>query len=180
MSNQPSAMRDDQKKIGADAIAVHQPLTGHLVYWVGKDSITATDRDWFFATAYLTRERLIERWMKTMRSYYNTDAKRVYYLSMEFLMGRTLMNSLLSLKMDGECRDTLKQQGLSLDRIREMEPDAALGNGGLGRLAACFLDSMATLGLPGYGYGIRYEYGMFSQHIENGRQLEHPDNWLRY
>jgi len=180
MSNQPSAMRDDQKKIGADPIAVHQPLTGHLVYSVGKDSITATDRDWFFATAYLTRDHLIERWMNTMRSYYNTNAKRVYYLSMEFLMGRTLMNSLLSLKMDGECRDTLKQVGVNLDQIREMEPDAALGNGGLGRLAACFLDSMATLGLPGYGYGIRYEYGMFSQHIENGRQLEHPDNWLRY
>src|SRR5271169_2433219 len=93
-------------------------------------------------------------------------------------MGRTLMNSLLSLKMDGECRDTLKQVGVNLDQIREMEPDAALGNGGLGRLAACFLDSMATLGLPGFGYGIRYEYGMFAQRVHDGRQIEFPDHWL--
>ena len=180
MTKQPPATRGDQAFVSTDTIAVNQPLISRLVYSVGKDSITATDRDWFFATAYMTREHLIERWMRTMRSYYNTDAKRVYYLSMEFLMGRALMNSLLSLKKDGEGRDMLKQVGLNLDHIREMEPDAALGNGGLGRLAACFLDSMATLGLPGYGYGIRYEYGMFSQRIENGRQLEQPDNWLRY
>jgi starch phosphorylase len=118
--------------------------------------------------------------MQTMRSYYVTDAKRVYYLSMEFLMGRTLMNSLLNLGIDEPCREALEKNGVDLRQVREMEPDAALGNGGLGRLAACFLDSMATLDLPGYGYGIRYEYGMFSQAIDSGWQVEHPDNWLRY
>ncbi|MDP2639543.1 MAG: glycogen/starch/alpha-glucan phosphorylase, partial [Betaproteobacteria bacterium] len=99
---------------------------------------------------------------------------------MEFLMGRTLMNSLLNLAFEKECSQALQQQGVDLRQVREMESDAALGNGGLGRLAACFLDSMATLNLPGFGYGIRYEYGMFSQRIEGGRQVEHPDNWLRY
>jgi starch phosphorylase len=159
----------------------HRPtLASHLTYTVGKDAITATTRDWYSATAYATRDHLIGRWMDTMRSYYEQDAKRVYYLSMEFLMGRTLMNAMLNLGVEPECRTALEAQGINLDSIREVEPDAALGNGGLGRLAACFLDSMATLQIPGYGYGIRYEYGMFSQEIENGQQVEHPDNWLRY
>jgi glycogen phosphorylase len=178
--SEPSPPLGDKPAIGTGTIAIDQPLINQLVYSVGKDTITATGRDWFFAAAYMTRAQLIERWMRTMRSYYDANAKRVYYLSMEFLMGRTLMNSLLNLKLDEEFRNVLKQVGQNLDEIREIEPDAALGNGGLGRLAACFLDSMATLGLPGYGYGIRYEYGMFSQHIENSRQVEHPDNWLRY
>ena len=159
----------------------HRPtLSSHLTYTVGKDALTATTRDWYSATAYATRDHLIGRWMETMRSYYECDAKRVYYLSMEFLMGRTLMNAMLNLGVEPECRAALEAQGINLDSIREAEPDAALGNGGLGRLAACFLDSMATLQIPGYGYGIRYEYGMFSQGIENGQQVEHPDNWLRY
>jgi starch phosphorylase len=180
--SEPTPPMGGKPVIGTDTIAIDQPLVNRLVNWVGKDFITATDRDWFFATAYMTREKLVERWMRTMRSYYDNHnhSKRVYYLSMEFLMGRTLMNTLLNLKLDQEFRDILMQVGLDLDQVREIEHDAALGNGGLGRLAACFLDSMATLGLPGYGYGIRYEYGMFSQHIENGRQVEHPDNWLRY
>lgn len=155
-------------------------LDKHLVFSVGKDTITATDRDWFFATAYATRDHMIGRWMETMRSYYASDAKRVYYLSMEFLMGRTLMNGMLNLGLEAEQREELKSLGIDLDQIKEVEADAALGNGGLGRLAACFLDSMATLQIPGYGYGIRYEYGMFAQQIENGQQVEHPDNWLRY
>jgi glycogen phosphorylase len=165
---------------GLDADSIRQSLANRLIYSVGKDHITATDRDWFFTAAYVARDRLIDRWMETMRSYYDNDAKRVYYFSMEFLMGRTLMNSLHNLGFDQEYRKVLDELGVDLDKIREMEHDAALGNGGLGRLAACFLDSMATLNLPGYGYGIRYEYGMFSQRIENGRQVEHPDNWLRY
>jgi glycogen phosphorylase len=177
---EPSSPMGDKPAI-TSTIAIDQALINHLVYSVGKDTITATERDWFFAAAYMTRGLLIERWMRTMRSYYDANnAKRVYYLSMEFLMGRTLMNSLLNLKVDAEFRNAFEQVGQNLDDIREMEHDAALGNGGLGRLAACFLDSMATLGLPGYGYGIRYDYGSFSQHIENGRQVEHPDNWLRY
>ena len=126
------------------------------------------------------RERLIERWMETMRSYYRTDAKRVYYLSLEFLTGRLLSNSLLNLGFYDDCREALADLELEYDRIRDVEQDAALGNGGLGRLAACFLDSMATLSIPGYGYGIRYQYGMFRQRIENGYQVEQPDTWLRY
>ena len=165
---------------GTDVASVGKSVVNRLVFSVGKDDIMATTRDWFHATAFMTRDRLIERWMETMRSYYAADAKRVYYLSMEFLMGRTLMNSLLNLGFEKECGEALQQQGIDLRQVREMEFDAALGNGGLGRLAACFLDSMATLNLPGFGYGIRYEYGMFSQRIEGGRQVEHPDNWLRY
>ena len=180
MSKQPSQKRNARNTGGARAATIPQMLVGRMAHSMGKDAITATDRDWYFATAYMTRDHLVERWMRTMRTHYEVDAKRVYYLSMEFLMGRTLMNTLLNLKMEGEFQETLAQAGLSLDNIREMEPDAALGNGGLGRLAACFMDSMATQGLPGYGYGIRYEFGMFSQRIENGRQLEQPDNWLRY
>ena len=164
----------------ASTASVYQSLGHRLVYSVGKDNAMATTRDWFYATAYMTRDQLIERWMQTMRSYYVTDAKRVYYLSMEFLMGRTLMNSLLNLAIEEPCKAALEQHGVDLHQVREIESDAALGNGGLGRLAACFLDSMATLNIPGYGYGIRYEYGMFSRHLDGGRQVEHPDNWLRY
>ncbi|MCE5182191.1 MAG: glycogen/starch/alpha-glucan phosphorylase [Betaproteobacteria bacterium] len=155
-------------------------LADHLTYTVGKDHFTATPRDWFFALAHTTRDQLTERWMETMRRYYRADAKRIYYLSMEFLIGRTLTNSLLNMGHFDECSKAMHNAGNDLEAIYDAEPDAALGNGGLGRLAACFLDSMATLGLPSYGYGIRYEYGMFNQHIEKGRQVEHPDNWLRY
>ncbi|HEY6011435.1 MAG TPA: glycogen/starch/alpha-glucan phosphorylase [Nitrospirota bacterium] len=165
---------------GSDRTSLKQSLSNRLIYSMGKDPITATHRDWFHTTAYAVRERLIGRWIETMRSYYRTDAKRVYYLSMEFLTGRLLSNSLLNMGFCEECRDALAELGLDIERIRELEEDAALGNGGLGRLAACFLDSMATLSLPGYGYGIRYEYGMFTQRIQHGFQVEHPDNWLRY
>ena len=163
-----------------DQAGLKRSLSNHLVYSVGKDPLTATERDWFYTAAAVARERLIERWMETMRSYYREDTKRVYYLSMEFLMGRALMNSVLNLGCDKDFRAAVESMGLDFNAIREIEHDAALGNGGLGRLAACFLDSMATLGIPGYGYGIRYEYGMFTQRIENGCQVEHPDNWLRY
>ncbi|MDO8788176.1 MAG: glycogen/starch/alpha-glucan phosphorylase [Sulfuritalea sp.] len=166
-----------------DAASIRRSLYNRLIYTIGKDPITATDRDWFYAAAAVLRERMIERWMETMRSYYVEDRKRVYYLSMEFLMGRTMMNSMLNICCEQEFNDALSalgEIGLKPENIREMEHDAALGNGGLGRLAACFLDSMATMGIPGYGYGIRYEYGMFHQRIEDGQQVEHPDNWLRY
>ncbi len=180
MTKQPLKPLINHQFAGTDVASVSKSVVNRLVFSVGKDDIMATTRDWFHATAFMTRDRLIERWMETMRSYYAADAKRVYYLSMEFLMGRTLMNSLLNLGFEKECSEALQQQGIDLRQVREMEFDAALGNGGLGRLAACFLDSMATLNLPGFGYGIRYEYGMFSQRIEGGRQVEHPDNWLRY
>src|SRR6185295_3385885 len=117
--------------------------------------------------------------MATMRSYYGADVKRVYYLSMEFLTGRLLLNSLLNLDIESVCREALADLGLKLETLQEIEQDPGLGNGGLGRLAACLLYSMATQSLPGYGYGIRYEYGMFKQRIEQGSQVEQPDNWLR-
>jgi starch phosphorylase len=166
-----------------DAESIRQSLYNRLIYTVGKDPLNATDQDWFFAAAAVVRERVIERWMETMRSYYVDDRKRVYYLSLEFLMGRTMTNSMLNICAEKEFQEALvalSDMGLRPENLREVEPDAALGNGGLGRLAACFLDSMATLGVPGYGYGIRYEYGMFHQSIENGQQIEHPDNWLRH
>ena len=166
--------------VGRDRASLHRSLGNRLVYSIGKDPITATTRDWFLTTANVVRERLIERWMETMRSYYRADAKRVYYLSLEFLTGRALSNSLLNMGFYEPCREALSDLELAYDQIAEVEPDAGLGNGGLGRLAACFLDSMATLSLPGYGYGIRYEYGMFRQQIEKGWQVEQPDNWLRY
>ena len=180
MSKNSEAPVFAHEKIGLDAASIKQSFVDRLTYSVAKDSITATDRDWFFTAAYVARDRMIDRWMETMRRYYDEDAKRIYYFSMEFLMGRSLMNSLQNLGFDQQYRQALSDLGVDLDKVREIEQDAALGNGGLGRLAACFLDSMATLELPGYGYGIRYEYGMFAQRIENGRQIEHPDNWLRY
>ena len=165
---------------GLDKESFKKSVVNLLVYSLGKDHITSTHRDWFHTAAAAVRERLIERWMETMRSYYRVDAKRVYYLSLEFLTGRLFTNSLLNLEFYDACCEALAELDLDINHLKELESDAALGNGGLGRLAACFLDSMATLDLPGYGYGIRYEYGMFTQRIENGSQVEHPDNWLRY
>jgi starch phosphorylase len=164
----------------ADPASLRRALCSRLVYSQGKDPLTATARDWLHATSYAVRDRLMGRWMESMRRYQRCDAKRVYYLSMEFLTGRLLSNGLMNLGLYDQYREVLSDLELELDDLRELEPDAGLGNGGLGRLAACLLDSMASLSLPGYGYGIRYEFGMFFQRIEQGAQVEHPDNWLRY
>ncbi len=139
MSKQPLQSLINHQHAGVNVASVGRSIVNRLVFSVGKDDIMATTRDWFHATAFMTRDRLIERWMETMRSYYVADAKRVYYLSMEFLMGRTLTNSLLNLSFEKACSEALRQQGVDLRQVREMESDAALGNGGLGRLAACFL-----------------------------------------
>lgn len=170
----------DQENICCDNTTIKHDVVERLTYMVGKNPAIATVRDWFNATAYVVRDHMVDHWMKTSRNYYRNDVKRVYYFSLEFLMGRTLINSLLNLNLDEPARKALNAIGVELEEIRSMEYDAGLGNGGLGRLAACFLDSMATLDLPGFGYGIRYEYGMFMQTIDGGRQVEHPDNWLRY
>lgn len=172
--------KKDQLRPDSGRSALCAALLGHMTYSNSKSCVNATTRDWFQAVAYTVRDRMVERWMETMQRYYQQDAKRIYYLSLEFLMGRTLSNAMLNLGMDEPCRAALYELGQELERIAGIEPDAGLGNGGLGRLVACFLDSMATLDLPCYGYGIRYEYGMFRQRIENGEQVEHPDNWLRY
>ncbi|MBL1292633.1 MAG: glycogen/starch/alpha-glucan phosphorylase [Thiotrichales bacterium] len=166
--------------LSAEAESIKQALVKSMLYNVGKDGHTATPRDWLHTLAYEVRNRLTEHWMDTMTSYYDADTKRVYYLSLEFLIGRSLTNALLSLDIYEPCQEAMTSLGIDLEEICDLEYDAALGNGGLGRLAACFLDSMASLQLPGYGYGIRYDYGMFRQEIRNGEQVEHPDNWLRY
>ncbi len=166
--------------LGLDKESLKHSLVNRLIYSVGQDPSIASVRDWFHAVAYAARDRLIEHCMETQHNYDREDKKRVYYLSMEFLIGRMLANSLLNMGCMDNCREVMHEMGINFDAVRDIEEDAALGNGGLGRLAACFLDSMATLGIPSYGYGIRYEYGMFHQDIENGSQVERPDNWLRY
>lgn len=157
-----------------------QALQNHLVYSIFKTDEVATPRDWYSTTAYTVRDHVIDRWVKTVEAYAEQDPKRVYYLSLEFLIGRMMSNAALNLGVESEVRAGLNALGHKMENVVEMEPDAALGNGGLGRLAACFLDSMATMDIPGTGYGIRYEYGMFKQAINQGQQIESPDNWLRY
>lgn len=152
----------------------------HLHYTLVKDRNVATSRDYYFALAHSVKDNLVSRWIRTQQHYYETDPKRVYYLSLEYYMGRSLQNTMINLGIQGACDEAMYQMGLDIEELEELEEDAGLGNGGLGRLAACFLDSMATLGLAAYGYGIRYEYGIFAQKIKNGEQIEEPDDWLRY
>ena len=161
-----------------DLAALKRAIANKLLFTVGKDPEAAQPVDWLHAAAYAVRDQLVERWMRTTRAKNGQDVKHVYYLSMEFLMGRTFSNALIALELHATVRQALAELGVDMDAVVELEPDAALGNGGLGRLAACFLDSMATLGIPGYGYGIRYDYGMFRQTIVDGRQVEVPDYWL--
>ncbi len=139
----------------------------------------ANDQQIFQAVAYAVKDRIVDQWIATHKEYEKQDVKTVYYLSMEFLMGRALGNIIINLKADKEIREALDELGLDLNVIEDQEPDPALGNGGLGRLAACFLDSLSSLGYPAYGCGIRYKYGMFKQEIKNGFQVEVPDNWLK-
>src|SRR3989449_704452 len=163
-----------------EAAALLHSFTNHLLYSLAKDQYSATELDRFMSLALTVRDRLIERWISTQQRYYRRDAKRVYYLSAEFLMGRALANNLLNLGLYDTAREAMRMMGLEVSDLLEQEVDAGLGNGGLGRLAACFLDSMATLDIPGYGYGIRYEFGMFDQEIKAGWQIEKPDEWLRF
>src|SRR5438874_1874702 len=162
-----------------EAAALLHSFTNHLLYSLAKDQYSATELDRYMSLALTIRDRLIERWISTQQRYYRKDAKRIYYLSAEFLMGRALANNLINLGLYDTTRDAMKMLNLDLGDVLEQEVDAGLGNGGLGRLAACFLDSMATLDIPGYGYGIRYEFGMFDQEIKDGWQVEKPDEWLR-
>jgi len=166
---------------GLDVESLKQSFISHVAYTQAKVPGFATKRDLLVALAMTVRDRLIGRWIATRRAYYGQpDTKRVYYLSLEFLMGRMLGNSLVNLEIYEEFHEALYELGYELEDIRALEAEAGLGNGGLGRLAACFLDSMATMELPGYGYGIRYDYGMFQQRIHGGHQVEEPDDWLRY
>lgn len=152
----------------------------HLKYGMARDRWTATKKEWWHSIAHATQERLIVRMMATQAEHARTKTKRVYYLSLEFLMGRLLGNNILNAGLYDESQRALHDLGLDLEDLRREEYDMALGNGGLGRLAACFLDSLATLNLPAVGYGIHYEFGLFKQEFHNGYQVELPDEWLRY
>ncbi len=159
--------------------AMHARIVAKLVYQVGRATDTASERDWFVATALAVRDIVTDRWFEKTRDTYRSGGKRVYYLSLEFLIGRMLFDAMGNLGVIEEVRAALATEGIDLNRMREQEPDAALGNGGLGRLAACFMESMATLGIPSFGYGIRYEHGLFRQVLANGVQQELPEDWLQ-
>jgi starch phosphorylase len=167
-------------KLKNDRTSLQESICRHIRYSIGKRPDQSTTKDVYLALTYAIRDRLIEKLMETEDRYQQNQTKRLYYLSMEFLIGRSLGNSLVNLCITEECRIALQDLGFDLDEVRNQEADAALGNGGLGRLAACFLDSMATLGIPGFGYGIYYEYGLFRQEIENGHQKEKPDHWISH
>jgi starch phosphorylase len=165
---------------GMDAKSIQLSFANHLEYSLSKDQYSATKRDLYQSLALASRDRLIERWIRTQQKYYTEDVKRVYYLSAEYLMGRLLISNLLNLGIYEESRKAMADLHIDLDELAMEEPDMGLGNGGLGRLAACFVDSMATLQLPAYGYGIRYEFGIFDQVIRNLGQVELTENWLKY
>ena len=155
-------------------------ILAKLISAVGKDPEHASACDWLIATSLTARDRLTLRWMESTREIYAGEEKRVYYLSMEFLIGRLLIDSLANLGLLETCEEALAEHGQSLNELKELEPDAALGNGGLGRLAACFLESMGTVGVAGFGYGIRYDHGLFRQAFDDGIQIEKPEDWLSF
>ena len=160
--------------------ALTERILAKLIYEAGRSRQTARERDWFVATAMAVRDAVVDRWLDSAKHAQESGAKRVYYLSLEFLIGRLLFDALGNLGLTEAVREALAGLGVDLDRLREQEPDAALGNGGLGRLAACFMESMATLGIPAFGYGIRYENGLFRQVLVDGVQQELPEDWLSF
>lgn len=162
-----------------DAFGIELGVANHLQYSLSKDQYTATRNDLYQSLALTVRDRLIERWIMTQQAYYHTDAKRIYYLSAEYLLGRALTNNIINLGLYEETVKAMNELGIDFQGLLEEEAEPGLGNGGLGRLAACFLDSMATLELPAYGYGIRYEFGIFEQAIRGLSQVEKPDAWLK-
>ena len=170
----PNHLNDD------DLAGIKSAVLAKLALAVGKDVASATDHDWFVASAHVVRDRVVHRWLASERASNAKGSKRVYYLSFEFLIGRLLADVLCNLGLDEVSRAALGDLGVDLNRLRSAEPDAALGHGGLGRLAACFMESMASLGIPAYGYGIRYDHGLFRQVIRNGWQQEYPEEWLSF
>jgi starch phosphorylase len=180
MLDKPETTSRPVPAVGDDVAKFRAAVISKLTYAVGKNPAAASDRDWFLATAFATRDRIVDRWITSTRQTYSEGRKRVYYLSLEFLIGRLLFDALTNLELLNTVRAALGDLGVDLDRLRQVEPDAALGNGGLGRLAACFMDSMATLSIAAYGYGIRYENGLFRQMIKNGWQQEFPEDWLSF
>lgn len=167
---------DDTRDLHEDSLG--ESVLRHLIYSVGKDKAHADARDWNVALSLAVRDRMVEGWIDTTRRIYKNKQKRVYYLSMEFMIGRMLEDNLTNLGLLSEAKTFLKSQNLDVTTVINAEQDAALGNGGLGRLAACFMDSMATTGVAGMGYGIRYQHGIFRQAVEDGWQVEEPEDWL--
>ncbi len=191
MNDTPTALAADVarrpvRKVGSeasgttDATKLRQEILAELTYSVGRSPETASTRDWFVATALAVRDRIVDRWLLEHAPDHARPRKRVYYLSLEFLIGRLLFDALHNLGLTEAAREALAGLGVELDRVREAEPDAALGNGGLGRLAACFMDSMASVGVPAFGYGIRYDHGLFRQGMRDGWQQEYPEDWLSF
>lgn len=176
----PARVRVEDDRTSMHPAALRRAFQDHVQFSRSRDTDAATAFDRYVALALAVRDRLVSRWSATQRTYYERDVKRAYYLSAEFLLGRALLGNLQALGIEGAYRAVLREMGVDLGDLIEQEPDAGLGNGGLGRLAACFLESMATLGLPGYGYGIRYEFGIFEQAIRKGAQVERADEWLRF
>jgi starch phosphorylase len=176
---QPAVITEDDRT-GTSVETLKRAILDNLDYIVAKLPRTATDIDYFTAVAYTVRDRILARWIETLESYSRKELRVVCYLSAEFLMGPYLANNILNLGLDEPFRQAIKELGLDFDRIIASESEPGLGNGGLGRLAACYLDSLATLGVPTIGYGIRYEFGMFHQQIKDGWQVEMTDYWLRY
>ncbi|MCM2290835.1 glycogen/starch/alpha-glucan phosphorylase [Allorhizobium sp. BGMRC 0089] len=160
--------------------ALAAEIIEHLAYSIGKDAKVAQPHDWLTATILVVRDRIIDKWMESTRATYATNAKRVYYLSLEFLIGRLMRDAMSNLGLMEEIQAALGSLGVDLAVIAGLEPDAALGNGGLGRLAACFMESMATVNIPAYGYGIRYVHGLFRQQMADGWQVELPETWLAH
>ncbi len=185
-SAKPTAVRHDTETqpisvgLPMDSTGLRQDFDRHLAISLGRDALSVNNRYRYTALVMSVRDRLMERWKNTHAAYYQSDCKRGYYLSMEFLMGRALGNALLNLDLEEAIREALQDLGMKIEDLQEEEADAGLGNGGLGRLAACFLDSCATLQLPVFGYGLRYEYGMFRQRIVAGQQIEEPERWLAH
>lgn len=163
---------------GETVDSLKKSIVYKLIFLIGRSPNEASQRDWLNATLYAVRDLVTEGWITTASQSRAEETRRVYYLSMEFLIGRTLSNALIAEGIYDLAKEALNELQVDLEDLLEKEVDPGLGNGGLGRLAACFMDSIATLGIPGMGYGIRYEYGMFQQHIEDGRQVEKPDAWL--
>jgi starch phosphorylase len=182
ISNPPSISCDaltELPPLSMNAESLSYDFRRYFAHTLGRDNKCTSGHYPYKALAFAIRDRLVERWKETRAVYEASDCKRTFYLSLEFLMGRTLSNAVLNLELGDALSQAFLSLGMELEDIRDSEPDAGLGNGGLGRLAACFLDSCATLNLPVRGYGLRYEYGMFRQHIDDGRQVEEPDHWLR-
>lgn len=170
---------ESKTRQGTDPASIQNDYAEHLKYELGRDRYTATKHNRYVALSRAIRDRLIDRWIDTQQAHHNDKVKRVYYLSLEFLMGRALGNNVINFKFQDSVEKALDELGIDWEELRDIEVDAGLGNGGLGRLAACFLDSLATLQIPAVGYGLRYNYGIFRQTIENGYQVEHPDDWLQ-